>query len=185
MAPLNCCIFDDLTAAVSSEIPMRYRGALPAASDVAALFLTSGLTGFSKIVAHTHQSLLAACQAKIGEYELGSRDTVLNCKCVGTMYTDAMMLTLSFSAGVGFDHVAGSIEMHLAPLLAGARQVHVSASSILSTELLFVELLDKHVSHWCLRAADHAGDSLTCSSGGSRLLLPLRPTFSWAVLCAS
>ncbi|KAG2066630.1 atromentin synthetase [Suillus decipiens] len=72
--------------------------------DEAILFLTSGSTGFSKAVVHTHRTILAACRAKGQSYGLTSESRVLN--------------------WVGFDHVAGSLEMHITPLLYGASQLH-------------------------------------------------------------
>ena len=45
--------------------------------------------------------------------------------------------------GVGFDHVAGSLEMHFTPLLFGASQIHVHASAILSDPLRFLRLIDE------------------------------------------
>jgi hypothetical protein len=49
-------------------------------------------------------------------------------------------------AGVAFDHVAGSLEMHFTPLLFGASQVHVDAGTILSDPVLFLRLIDQYVS---------------------------------------
>ncbi|KAG1743827.1 atromentin synthetase [Suillus lakei] len=72
--------------------------------DEAILFLTSGSTGFSKAVVHTHRTIIAACRAKGRSYGLTSESQVLN--------------------WVGFDHVAGSLEMHITPLIYGASQLH-------------------------------------------------------------
>ncbi|KAG1728369.1 atromentin synthetase [Suillus paluster] len=91
--------------------------------DEAILFLTSGSTGFSKAVVHTHRTILAACYAKGEAYGLTSKTNVLN--------------------WVGFDHVAGSLEMHITPLLFGASQLHVHASAILSDPLRFLRLIDE------------------------------------------
>ncbi|KAF8839192.1 atromentin synthetase [Paxillus ammoniavirescens] len=91
--------------------------------DEAILFLTSGSTGFSKAVVHTHRTILAACYAKGEAYGLTSESNILN--------------------WVGFDHVAGSLEMHIAPLLYGASQLHVHASAILSDPLRFLQLIDE------------------------------------------
>ncbi|KAG1857008.1 atromentin synthetase [Suillus subalutaceus] len=86
--------------------------------DEAILFLTSGSTGFSKAVVHTHRTILAACRAKGQSYGLTSESRVLN--------------------WVGFDHVAGSLEMHITPLLYGASQLHVHVSAILADPLRFL-----------------------------------------------
>ena len=48
--------------------------------DEAILFLTSGSTGFSKAVVHTHRTILAACYTKGEAYCLTPNTNVLNCK---------------------------------------------------------------------------------------------------------
>ncbi|KAG2056007.1 atromentin synthetase [Suillus hirtellus] len=93
------------------------------ADDEAILFLTSGSTGFSKAVVHTHRTIIAACRAKGQSYGLTSQSRVLN--------------------WVGFDHVAGSLEMHITPLLYGASQLHVHASAILADPLRLLRLIDE------------------------------------------
>ncbi|KAG2106151.1 atromentin synthetase [Suillus discolor] len=93
------------------------------ADDEAILFLTSGSTGFSKAVVHTHRTIIAACRAKGKSYGLTSDSRVLN--------------------WVGFDHVAGSLEMHITPLLYGASQLHVHASAILADPLRLLRLIDE------------------------------------------
>ncbi|KAG2124829.1 atromentin synthetase [Suillus clintonianus] len=91
--------------------------------DEAILFLTSGSTGFSKAVVHTHRTILAACRSKGQSYGLTSESQVLN--------------------WVGFDHVAGSLEMHITPMLYGASQLHVHASAILADPLRLLRLIDE------------------------------------------
>ncbi|KAG2113448.1 atromentin synthetase [Suillus discolor] len=91
--------------------------------DDAILFLTSGSTGFSKAVVHTHRTILSACRAKGQSYSLTSESRVLN--------------------WVGFDHVAGSLEMHITPLLYGASQLHVHAAAILADPLRLLRLIDE------------------------------------------
>ncbi|KAG2346155.1 atromentin synthetase [Suillus weaverae] len=91
--------------------------------DEAVLFLTSGSTGFSKAVVHTHRTILAACRAKGQSYGLTCESRVLN--------------------WVGFDHVAGLLEMHVTPLLYGASQLHVHASAILVDPLRLLCLIDE------------------------------------------
>jgi acyl-CoA synthetase (AMP-forming)/AMP-acid ligase II/thioesterase domain-containing protein len=95
----------------------------PKPDDEAILFLTSGSTGFSKAVVHTHRTILAACHAKGRSYGLTSQSKIMN--------------------WVGFDHVAGSLEMHLTPLLYGASQLHVHASAILSDPLRYLRLIEE------------------------------------------
>ena len=60
--------------------------------------------------------------------------------------TTARSGKLILRAGVGFDHVAGSIEMHIAPLLYGAPQLHVHPSAILSDPLRYLRLIEEKVS---------------------------------------
>ncbi|KAH7912283.1 atromentin synthetase [Hygrophoropsis aurantiaca] len=91
--------------------------------DDAILFLTSGSTGFSKVVVHTHRTILSACHAKGINYGLTSESHILN--------------------WVGLDHVAGSLEMHMTPLLFGASQLHVHASALLSDPISFLRLVDE------------------------------------------
>ncbi|ORY05615.1 acetyl-CoA synthetase-like protein [Basidiobolus meristosporus CBS 931.73] len=78
--------------------------------EVAVLLLTSGSTGNSKAVELTHGNIFAAAKFKIEDYNLGSDSTVLN--------------------WVGCDHVAGLVESHIIPMVAGANQVQVAASVI-------------------------------------------------------
>ncbi|KAG2753836.1 atromentin synthetase [Suillus brevipes Sb2] len=95
----------------------------PKPDDDAILFLTSGSTGFSKAVVHTHRTILAASRAQGQNYGLTSESQILN--------------------WVGFDHVAGSLEFHITPLLYGASQLHVYASAILADPLRLLRLIDE------------------------------------------
>ncbi|OJA10654.1 hypothetical protein AZE42_07277 [Rhizopogon vesiculosus] len=110
-------------SASSHDVPADWVAHTAQPDDDAILFLTSGSTGFSKAVVHTHRTILAACYAKGEAYGLTPNTNVLN--------------------WVGFDHVAGSLEMHMAPLLFGASQTHVHASAILSDPLRFLRLIDE------------------------------------------
>ncbi|KAG2124036.1 atromentin synthetase [Suillus clintonianus] len=91
--------------------------------DDAMLFLTSGSTGFSKAVVHTHRTILAACRAQGQNYGLSSESQVLN--------------------WVGFDHVGGSLTFHITPLLYGASQLHVHASVVITDPLRLLRLIDE------------------------------------------
>ncbi|KAG2151535.1 atromentin synthetase [Suillus clintonianus] len=91
--------------------------------DDAILFLTSGSTGFSKAVVHTHRTLLSACRSQGQHYDLTSESRVLN--------------------WVGFDHVAGLLEYHMTPMLYGASQLHVHASVVLTDPLRLLRLIDE------------------------------------------
>ncbi|KAG2035527.1 atromentin synthetase [Suillus americanus] len=91
--------------------------------DDAIMFLTSGSTGLSKAVVHTHRTILAACRAQGENYGLTSKSKVLN--------------------WVGFDHVGGSLEFHITPLLHGASQLHVHVSAIITDPLRLLRLIDE------------------------------------------
>ncbi|KIJ62498.1 hypothetical protein HYDPIDRAFT_94475 [Hydnomerulius pinastri MD-312] len=122
IAGLDIHLLSDLKAsAETSSADFKAHEAKP--DDEAILFLTSGSTGFSKAVVHTHRTILAACHAKGESYGLTSESKIMN--------------------WVGFDHVAGSLEMHIAPLLYGASQLHVHASAILSDPLRFLRLIEE------------------------------------------
>ncbi|OAX36353.1 atromentin synthetase [Rhizopogon vinicolor AM-OR11-026] len=110
-------------SALNYHVPVDWVARTIQSDDDAILFLTSGSTGFSKAVVHTHRTILAACHAKGEAYSLTPNTNVLN--------------------WVGFDHVAGSLEMHMTPLLFGASQIHVHASAILSDPLRFLRLIDE------------------------------------------
>ncbi|KAG1729434.1 atromentin synthetase [Suillus lakei] len=111
------------TSASKYHVPADWVARIAQPDDEAILFLTSGSTGFSKAVVHSHRTILAACSAKGEAYGLTPKTNVLN--------------------WVGFDHVAGSLEMHITPLLFGASQIHVHASAILSDPLRFLRLIDE------------------------------------------
>ena len=115
----------------------------PRADDEAILFLTSGSTGFSKAVVHTHRTIIAACRAKGQSYGLTAESNIMNCESRDFACLRGIELTIN--AGVGFDHVAGSLEMHVTPLLYGASQLHVHASAILSDPLRYLRLIEEKV----------------------------------------
>ncbi|KIK81151.1 hypothetical protein PAXRUDRAFT_201879, partial [Paxillus rubicundulus Ve08.2h10] len=118
---LDIHLLSELKASTGAGVDLKEHQPNP--DDEAILFLTSGSTGFSKAVVHTHRTILAACNAKGENYGLTSESKIMN--------------------WVGFDHVAGSLEMHIAPLLYGASQLHVHASAILSDPLRFLHLIEK------------------------------------------
>ncbi|KAH7919113.1 atromentin synthetase [Leucogyrophana mollusca] len=125
---LEIRLFSELSAlAESARVPADWVVHDAQPDDEAILYLTSGSTGFCKAVVHTHRTILAACYAKGRSYGLTSKSNVLN--------------------WVGFDHVAGSLEMHMAPLLFGASQLHVHASAILSDPICFLRLVDEKSIH--------------------------------------
>ncbi|KAG2136613.1 atromentin synthetase [Suillus bovinus] len=121
---LEINLLSELKASASKyHVSADWVASNPQPDDEAILFLTSGSTGFSKAVVHSHRTILAACSAKGEAYGLTPKTNVLN--------------------WVGFDHVAGSLEMHITPLLFGASQIHVHASAILSDPLRFLRLIDE------------------------------------------
>lgn len=121
---LDIYLLSELKASASKyRVAADWVARTPQPDDEAILFLTSGSTGFSKAVVHSHRTILAACSAKGEAYGLTPKTNVLN--------------------WVGFDHVAGSLEMHITPLLFGASQIHVHASAILSDPLRFLRLIDE------------------------------------------
>ncbi|KAG1879971.1 atromentin synthetase [Suillus subluteus] len=122
---LEVHLFSDLKASAETfTVPADWVASDPKPDDHAMLFLTSGSTGFSKAVVHTHRTILAACRAKEQRFGPPSESRVLN--------------------WVGFDHVAGTLEMHVTPLLYGASQVHVHASVILSDSVRMLRLIDEN-----------------------------------------
>ncbi|KAG1898712.1 atromentin synthetase [Suillus fuscotomentosus] len=122
---LEVHLFSDLKASAETfTVPADWVAFEPKPDDHAMLFLTSGSTGFSKAVVHTHRTIIAACHAKELRFGPPSESRVLN--------------------WVGFDHVAGSVEMHVTPLLYGASQVHVHASVILSDSVRMLRLIDEN-----------------------------------------
>jgi acyl-CoA synthetase (AMP-forming)/AMP-acid ligase II len=57
----------------------------PKPDDEAILFLTSGSTGFSKAVVHTHRTVIAACYTKGQSYGLASQSKIMNCEFRGCL----------------------------------------------------------------------------------------------------
>ncbi|KAG1730106.1 atromentin synthetase [Suillus paluster] len=122
---LEVHLFSELKASAERfTVPADWIAYEPKPDDNAMFFLTSGSTGFSKVVVHTHRTILAACRAKEQRFGPPSEFRVLN--------------------WVGFDHVAGALEMHVTPLLFGASQVHVHASVILSDSVRLLRLIDEN-----------------------------------------
>ncbi|KAG9315585.1 atromentin synthetase [Chiua virens] len=117
---LDVHLFSELKAAAQTLVLADFAVYQPKPDEEAVLFLTSGSTGFSKAVVHTHSTIIAACYAKGENYR-----------------------PYSPVQGVGFDHVAGSLEMHITPLLYGASQLHVHASAILSDPLRYLRLIEE------------------------------------------
>jgi len=74
-------LFSEVKAtAAEVNVPYNWSPAVPGPDDDAILFLTSGSTGFSKVVAHTHRTILAAARAKGVAYGLTHRSSILNCE---------------------------------------------------------------------------------------------------------
>jgi acyl-CoA synthetase (AMP-forming)/AMP-acid ligase II len=80
-AGLNIKLFDDIKKAVEvQECPKDFQFAPAEPDSEAILFLTSGSTGFSKAVVHTHRTILNACVSKAEAYKLTPKSTIMNCK---------------------------------------------------------------------------------------------------------
>lgn len=97
----------------------------PLASDLAALMLTSGSSGASKVVALTHGQILAACNGKT--------------RIAGRPYGGR-----PFLSWVGMDHVANLIQCHLYSMVACLSQIQVPAADIVTDPLQLLRLVSRH-----------------------------------------
>ena len=80
-AGLNIKLFDDIKkVAEAQECPQDFQFAPSEPDSEAILFLTSGSTGFSKAVVHTHRTILNACVSKGEAYKLTPESTIMNCE---------------------------------------------------------------------------------------------------------
>jgi len=78
---LNIKLFDDIKKAAEAQgCPKDFCFAPSEPDSEAILFLTSGSTGFSKAVVHTHRTILTACVSKAEAYKLTPRSTIMNCE---------------------------------------------------------------------------------------------------------
>ncbi|KAA8652865.1 hypothetical protein EYZ11_007593 [Aspergillus tanneri] len=91
---------------------------------VAALMLTSGSSGNSKVVCLTHQQIFASIRGKLAAMPEHEDGAVLN--------------------WVGLDHVGSLMETHLRALYARVDQVQMPAIEALSRPLMFLRLLTRH-----------------------------------------
>jgi acyl-CoA synthetase (AMP-forming)/AMP-acid ligase II len=77
---LNIKLFNELKKVSESDVaPSDFHLAPVDPDSEAVLFLTSGSTGFSKAVVHTHKTILAACQSKGVAYSLDQDSVIMNC----------------------------------------------------------------------------------------------------------
>jgi thioesterase domain-containing protein/aryl carrier-like protein len=86
--------------------------------------LTSGSTGNVKAVSLSNSQILTALRGKIAFHGTQEGDTFLN--------------------WINLDHVANLTEIHLHAMYLGCDQIHVPASTIIQSPLLFLQLLSKH-----------------------------------------
>ena len=114
--------FDYSTKAAERE--KLFRGAYAKPENLAVLMLTSGSTGFAKVVCLRHGQMIKAVKGK-AQYHGNSGETV-------------------FFNWIGMDHVANLTEIHLHAMLLGADQVHVHAADLLVQPSTFVNFLSKH-----------------------------------------
>ena len=75
---LNIHLFSELKAS-AEHLGTEFVVHRPKPDDEAILFLTSGSTGFSKAVVHTHRTIIAACRAKGQSYGLTAQSKIMNC----------------------------------------------------------------------------------------------------------
>ncbi|KAG0708145.1 atromentin synthetase [Suillus ampliporus] len=121
---LEVLLFSELKASVERfSVPADWVAYEAKPDDKAIICLTSGSTGFSKAVVHTHRTILGACRAKQQSFGTSPEFRVLN--------------------WVGFDHIGGLVEMHIQPLLCGASQLHVNASALLYDSVRLLRLIDE------------------------------------------
>ncbi|KAK0666049.1 acyl-coenzyme A synthetases/AMP-acid ligase [Cercophora samala] len=90
----------------------------------AMLMLTSGSTGNAKAVCLTHGMVLASVAGKSGACALPPDRPFLN--------------------WIGLDHVGALVEIHLHALWENVDQIHVGTVDIVSSPLLFLDLLSRH-----------------------------------------
>lgn len=86
---LDIHLFSELKASASAS-HAEFIVHQPKADDEAILFLTSGSTGFSKAVVHTHRTIIAACRAKGQSYGLTSESKIMNCECRDRLFVTCM-----------------------------------------------------------------------------------------------
>lgn len=110
------------TKAVECEEVLQGAHAKP--EDTAVLMLTSGSTGYAKVVCLRHGQMIKAVKGK-AKYHGNSHETV-------------------FLNWIGFDHVANLTEIHLHAMILGANQVHVHAADLLVQPSRFVSLVGRH-----------------------------------------
>ena len=141
---LNIKLFDDIKKIAETQgCPKDFNFTPADPNSDAILFLTSGSTGFSKAVVHTHRTILSACASKAKAFKLTPKSTTMNCKLYHN--SNDQLMGLIAREGVALDHVAGSVEMHFTPLMYGCNQVHVDTATILSDSTYFLRLIDDYV----------------------------------------
>lgn len=122
---IDTYMVEDITKAtpmVTDPAPSELQ---PAASDLAALMLTSGSSGAAKVVPLTHGQLLAACNGKtrIADLQYGGRP---------------------FLSWVGMDHVANLVQCHLYGIVACLSQIQVPTADIVADPLRLLSLVSRH-----------------------------------------
>ncbi|RYP81523.1 hypothetical protein DL769_001931 [Monosporascus sp. CRB-8-3] len=108
----------------SSAIPLGCCEETYGSDGLAMLMLTSGSTGNAKAVCLTHRQVIAAVTGKANVRQLPSDQAFLN--------------------WIGLDHVASLVEIHIQALFLGVDQVHVHAQDIVSSPVIFLDLLSRH-----------------------------------------
>ncbi|GAA2997645.1 non-ribosomal peptide synthetase/type I polyketide synthase [Actinokineospora diospyrosa] len=96
----------------------------PDPADVAALQLSSGSTGKSKVIQMTHHGLVRYAQGARQDSRMDTGDVFVN--------------------WLPLDHVGALILSHLGPIVLGCDQVHVPTAQVLADPLLWLDLLHRY-----------------------------------------
>ncbi|MBM7774825.1 natural product biosynthesis luciferase-like monooxygenase protein/amino acid adenylation domain-containing protein [Actinokineospora baliensis] len=114
-------VLDLAECAVAETSEDTYR---PAPGDVAALQLSSGSTGKSKVIQMTHHGLVRYAQGARQDSRMDTGDVFVN--------------------WLPLDHVGALILSHLGPIVLGCDQVHAPTTQVLADPLSWLDLLHRY-----------------------------------------